>query len=166
MIIEPDSKVHEANMGPIWGRQDPGGPHVSPMSFAIWGCIGPRVLTHNFTVYICESFLAGVYRAVGYKQQFFHNSCNRHPAFWPWWEGMGCLLWNFQQCSTFVIAAPYEYCDMNDHAVRDINTQLITNIATYILHIKPLSSVIGWVFNSLRPSDAYMCQWTNHHWFR
>ena len=23
----PDSKVHEANMGPIWGRQDPGGPH-------------------------------------------------------------------------------------------------------------------------------------------
>ena len=24
----PDSKVHRANMGPIWGRQDPGGPHV------------------------------------------------------------------------------------------------------------------------------------------
>ena len=22
----PDSKVHGANMGPIWGRQDPGGP--------------------------------------------------------------------------------------------------------------------------------------------
>ena len=32
----PDSKVHEANMGPIWGRQDPGGPHVSPMNFDIW----------------------------------------------------------------------------------------------------------------------------------
>ena len=27
-------------MGPIWGRQDPGGPHVGPMNFAIWvvGC--------------------------------------------------------------------------------------------------------------------------------
>ena len=24
-------------MGPIWGRQDPGGPHVGPMIFAIWG---------------------------------------------------------------------------------------------------------------------------------
>ena len=24
-------------MGPIWGRQDPGGPHVGPMNFAIWG---------------------------------------------------------------------------------------------------------------------------------
>ena len=31
----PDSKVHGANMGSIWGRQDPGGPHVGPMSFAI-----------------------------------------------------------------------------------------------------------------------------------
>ena len=31
----PDSKVHGANMGPIWGRQDPGGPHVGPMNFAV-----------------------------------------------------------------------------------------------------------------------------------
>ena len=31
----PDSKVHGANMGPIWGRQDPSGPHVGPMNFAI-----------------------------------------------------------------------------------------------------------------------------------
>ena len=31
----PDSKVHEAYMGPIWGRQDPGGPHVGPMNLAI-----------------------------------------------------------------------------------------------------------------------------------
>ena len=27
----PDSKVHGVNMGPIWGWQDPGGPHVGPM---------------------------------------------------------------------------------------------------------------------------------------
>ena len=32
----PDTKVHGANMGHIWGRQDPGGPHVGPMNFAIW----------------------------------------------------------------------------------------------------------------------------------
>ena len=31
-----DSKVHGANMGAIWGRQDPGGPHVGPKDFAIW----------------------------------------------------------------------------------------------------------------------------------
>ena len=32
----PDNKDHGANMGPNWGRQDPGGPHVGPMNFAIW----------------------------------------------------------------------------------------------------------------------------------
>ena len=37
IITVPDSKVYGANMGPIWGRQDPGGPHVGPMNFAIWG---------------------------------------------------------------------------------------------------------------------------------
>ena len=31
----PDSKVHEAYMGPSWGWQDPGGPHVGPVNFAI-----------------------------------------------------------------------------------------------------------------------------------
>ena len=32
----PDLKIHGAYMGPIWGWQDPGGPHVDPMNFAIW----------------------------------------------------------------------------------------------------------------------------------
>ena len=48
-VSNPDSKVHGAdlgpiwgrqlhgaNLGPIWGRQDPGGSHVGPMNFAIW----------------------------------------------------------------------------------------------------------------------------------
>ena len=34
--VIPDSKVYGASMGPIWGRQDPGGPHVGPMNIAIW----------------------------------------------------------------------------------------------------------------------------------
>ena len=40
----PDSKVHGANMGPIWGRQDPGGTHVGPMNFAIWDVIELSIL--------------------------------------------------------------------------------------------------------------------------
>ena len=36
MVQFPDSKVHGTNMGPIWGRQDRGGPHDGPMNFAIW----------------------------------------------------------------------------------------------------------------------------------
>ena len=32
----PNSKLHWSDMGPIWGRQDPGGPHVGPINLAIW----------------------------------------------------------------------------------------------------------------------------------
>ena len=35
----PDSKVDGANMGPTWGRQDPGGPHVGHVNLAIWDVI-------------------------------------------------------------------------------------------------------------------------------
>ena len=43
-IIVPDSKVHGAYMGPTWGRQDPGGPHVDPMILAIWGVFNQIIL--------------------------------------------------------------------------------------------------------------------------
>ena len=46
----PDSKVHGANMGPIWARQDPGGPDVGPMSFAIWEVVA--ALSRNSSVFI------------------------------------------------------------------------------------------------------------------
>ena len=46
ITANPDSKARGANMGPIWGRQDPGGPHVGPMNLAIWETISvfPRML--------------------------------------------------------------------------------------------------------------------------
>ena len=37
--LHPDSKVDGVKMGLIWGRQDPGGPHVGPMNFAIWAVL-------------------------------------------------------------------------------------------------------------------------------
>ena len=43
----PDSKVDGANMGPIWGRQVPGGPHVGPINLAIWGVIGQLLVLSN-----------------------------------------------------------------------------------------------------------------------
>ena len=46
-LARPDSKVGGANMGPIWGRQDPGGPHVGAMNFTILAdilyCNSPEV---------------------------------------------------------------------------------------------------------------------------
>ena len=44
--IIPDNKVHGANMGPIWGRQDPDGPHVGRMNFAIWDYYPKDILIH------------------------------------------------------------------------------------------------------------------------
>ena len=41
VCYSPDSKVHVANMGPIWGRQNPGGPHISPMNLAILELLTP-----------------------------------------------------------------------------------------------------------------------------
>ena len=32
----PDNKVHGANIGPTWVLSVPGGPHVGPMTIAIW----------------------------------------------------------------------------------------------------------------------------------
>ena len=36
-INDPDSQVHGANVGPIWGLHASGEPHVGPMNFAICG---------------------------------------------------------------------------------------------------------------------------------
>ena len=48
----PDSKVHEAYMGPTWGRQDPGGPHFGPMNLPI-RAIDEFALQFNPTSTIC-----------------------------------------------------------------------------------------------------------------
>ena len=32
----PNGKIRGANLGPILGRHDKGGPHVGPMNFATW----------------------------------------------------------------------------------------------------------------------------------
>ena len=34
--VLPDSQIDGANVGPTWGRQDPGGPHVDHSNVAIW----------------------------------------------------------------------------------------------------------------------------------
>ena len=46
-----DSKVHGAKMGPIWGRQDPGAPHVGPMNLAI--LVGTDIKSYKLTVKQC-----------------------------------------------------------------------------------------------------------------
>ena len=52
----PDSKVHGANMGSIWGRQNPGGPHVGPMNFVIWDRFYSSCTISNCSKQICVYF--------------------------------------------------------------------------------------------------------------
>ena len=42
-MVTPNSKIRGANMGPIWGQRDPGGPRVGPMNFAIWDPFGAEI---------------------------------------------------------------------------------------------------------------------------
>ena len=47
-------------MGPIWGLQDPGGPHVGPMNFAISGIFGDRMILkipEMIMNALCDEFL-------------------------------------------------------------------------------------------------------------
>ena len=44
-------------MGPTWDQQDPGGPHVGPMNFAIWVSLYPAdVLPPNEDNYSLDMF--------------------------------------------------------------------------------------------------------------
>ena len=51
-FINPDSKVHEANMGPIWGRQDPGDPMV-----ALWTLLSGKLHDEHFAYNIREAYI-------------------------------------------------------------------------------------------------------------
>ena len=47
-----DSKNNGANVGPTWGRQDPGGPHVGPRNLAIWDTAAWKGEPHIFLSYL------------------------------------------------------------------------------------------------------------------
>ena len=55
LFVYPDSKVHGANMGPIWVLSAPDGPHFGPMNLVIWACLNEnnqfKVLFHM--IYWC-----------------------------------------------------------------------------------------------------------------
>ena len=54
MANYPDSKVHGANMVPIWLQQDSDGPHVGPMNLAIW-VAGSIISQHLDGMGSCDS---------------------------------------------------------------------------------------------------------------
>ena len=61
----PDSKVPGANVGPIWSWQDPNGPHIGPMNFAIWVLLRGMGL-----LFKCYIFRTAPLQGVIYFQHF------------------------------------------------------------------------------------------------
>ena len=87
----PDSKVHGTNMGPAWGRQDPGGPHVGPMNLAIWHILlmfwFPSVQGYfpGIEVIICSDY--EVYGYVHhYKWQYNHDKALHKHCLYVLWD--------------------------------------------------------------------------------
>ena len=56
----PDNKVHGAKMGPIWGRQDPGGPHFGRMNFAIWDIYDFMLMLIRITIFSSYLHIYGI----------------------------------------------------------------------------------------------------------
>ena len=80
-ICSPDIKVYGANMGPIWGRQDPGGPHVGQMNFAIW------VLRANYISCESSANLCKLGENVLFDLILFVFGLKKDPNIGPWGRG-------------------------------------------------------------------------------
>ena len=70
-------------MGPIWGRQDPGGPHVGPINFAIWDAHTtlnmPFSLQSNVIFHIFVQYYAWL-RAISNSTQFVPGRVQLSPT--------------------------------------------------------------------------------------
>ena len=91
--------------GPIWGRQDPGGPHVCPMNFAIWEGIQKRLWILNI-------------RALNFCLNEIHTFQSKSKIFWVEFQRvplkfhtkylthllkdmLSILYWNFMKLKLF-----------------------------------------------------------------
>ena len=98
----PDSKVYGAKMGPIWGQQDPRGPHVCHMNLAIWN----RLYMH-VSLYISQRCSEGCFSTItlSYQCSYSYNKDKMvsRPSYHYIWLGHEtmicavcrfiCLLW-------------------------------------------------------------------------
>ena len=76
----PDSKVHGANMGSIWGRQDPGGPYVGPMNLAIWDGFQTNRAINSNPIYPSNIDAAGTTNTCAYFMRC--DACIHNSYYW------------------------------------------------------------------------------------
>ena len=128
--VYPDSKFHGANMGPIWGRQDPGGPHVGPMNFVICicsmgysACLFKRLITWDIAVYDPNILLATL-------ATIWYQYLTQLTAYW-------CFDFKHLQTWNFVFVIAIKVSSQLFHISAWVCNRLInyiTYIFTYVLN--------------------------------
>ena len=115
---DPSGAGRTQNMGPIRGRQDPDGPHVGPMNFAVWAylgdestcvisCFNDKIWMNSTTVNsFGQSATSNIHHAKGYYQMG---------------PGMTAKLWLFYINSVKIYSGFYA----------NITTKYIKTIYTY-----------------------------------
>ena len=91
-------------MGPIWGRQDPGGPHVGPINFAIWEQLFDILWHSTHSVGLSTQQFIGIVeftikfkiRALVREMFFVNNICMKgFQDSKAWYYGAPCRIYNF-----------------------------------------------------------------------
>ena len=136
----PDSKVHGANMGPIWGRQDPGGPHVGPMNFAIWD--GIPYCMHSG---LCNQHLGGEQPQLSCQQiRFSHKS-------YVLWFYYGTRIFHSKIWVEYMVWSSYSY--PTSHVGTKLSWRKLqsSGLMVDINTFKPRKTWNFTIFNILRP---------------
>ena len=145
--ICPHSKVHEANMGPIWGRQEPGGPHVGPMNFAIWVCTRQNTAWHtthrtNFIFCFKPCYLTLNFRmAFDWLQTVLPS--NKKPCLNIFFSID--IDFEMNPIAKFLVGKVSTFCSIDAHV--DINQMIIYNVAE---HCVIISNVFGLIWIRLK----------------
>ena len=67
-------------MGPIWGRQDPGGRHVGPMNLVIWGGIYRHLYGHRSSITSLGAYVRNLIPQ--YKYTVYYAPSSHVAIFW------------------------------------------------------------------------------------
>ena len=118
-IITPDSKVHGANMGPICGRQDPGGSHVGPVNLAIWDHHHCNPFVHYVVHGLVQDCSISSALAVGIMQSctklsmysLHHHHCLHLFNFTAWsWSCRNHIHLSFCMCASYNSYCSWQHC--------------------------------------------------------
>ena len=155
----PDSNVHGANMGPIWGWQDPDGPHVGPMNLAIW----------DIAHVTCETW----YRICVYHPWIYHTYHNYTTQNLGKYETLGTwninffkmsviYLWHFQEYQASVKVYDKANCyEVTFQETVSVNAQIMHTIHTLLcssyMPMLPISSMVSSLITGNISSLLQLC---------